>query len=125
MELVLYAQRFHELSTLENGEPYRDVLQGLIDRTRDPEKVAKYEAELAMPPFPMALAYLWNSYWRIRRRKGAGMSGHSPVEWPDIDAFVRLGGERLTPWEVEIIEQLDDAFLAAQVVKSSEPVAVT
>lgn len=76
-----------------------------------------------MPPFPMALAYLWNAYWRMRRRKGAGMSGHAPIEWPDIDAFVRLGGERLAPWEVEIIEQLDDAFLAAQVVKTDEPAA--
>lgn len=60
----------------------------------------------------MALAYLWLAYRRLRRRKGGGM-GPGPIEWPDIDAFLRLSGLSLVPWEIEVIEDLDDAFMGA------------
>jgi hypothetical protein len=29
----------------------------------------------------------------------------------EIDAFVRLSGMRLAPWEIELIEELDDLYL--------------
>lgn len=49
---------------------------------------------------------------RIRRRKGGGF-GLSPIEWPDIDAFVRNSQFNLAPWEIEVVEDLDDMFLIA------------
>lgn len=61
---------------------------------------------------PKALAYLFLAYMRIRRRKGGGF-GLMPIEWPDIDAFLRLSKVSLAPWEVEVIEDLDDMFLVA------------
>lgn len=61
---------------------------------------------------PKALAYLFRVYLRIRRRKGGGF-GLTPIEWPDIDAFVRNSQFRLAPWEVEIIEEIDDLYLNA------------
>nr|DAH82774.1 MAG TPA: INTERFERON-BETA, HELICAL CYTOKINE, IMMUNE SYSTEM [Caudoviricetes sp.] len=36
-----------------------------------------------------------------------------PIEWPDIDAFVRNSGISLCAWEIEVIEDLDDLFLAS------------
>jgi hypothetical protein len=96
--------------TDENGVPYREILDGLIARTNRPERRLEYESELECPPFPSALDYLWRSYSRIRRRKANGFS-ISPIEWPDIDAFVRNARFPLTQWEVEIIEMLDDLFL--------------
>jgi hypothetical protein len=39
------------------------------------------------------------------------MHGPAPIEWPDIDAFVRRAGVSLAPWEIELIEQLDDIYL--------------
>lgn len=91
----------------------------MIERTRRPEKLEQYEADLALPPLPLALSYLWQIYRRLRRRKGGGM-GPSPIEWPDIDAFLRLSGVALVPWEIEVIEDLDDAFMAA-VAAAGEP----
>lgn len=38
--------------------------------------------------------------------------GPSPVSWQDIDAFARRSGVRFSPWEIEIIEKLDDIFLS-------------
>jgi hypothetical protein len=68
---------------------------------------------LETPPFPVALRYLWDVYHRIRGRKAPGFNGPSPIEWPDMDAFCRLSGARLAPWEIELIETIDDIFLRA------------
>lgn len=111
---MTYAEREIALSAIEDGVTYRETLEGLRDRTRDLRKRAKYEAELAVPPFPTALAYLWGAYWRLRRRKGGG-AGPEPITWAEIEAFDRLGGAGLRPWEIEAIESLDDVWLRAQV----------
>ena len=98
----------------EDGVTNRERIKGLLARARKPEKIAGYEAELALPPFPVALDYLWNAYNRIRRRKGGSMGRAGPIEWPDIDAFCRHSRLSLQAWEVEIIEDLDDLYLSAK-----------
>ena len=88
------------------------MLEGLITRCRVPEKRAEYEKELVCPALPGALAYLWMIYRRIRRRKGNSF-GVQPIEWPDIDSFLRHAKYILAPWEIEIIEDIDDLYLIA------------
>ncbi|MBX4944641.1 phage tail assembly chaperone [Rhizobium binae] len=87
----------------------------MLDRTRNnPKKQARLEAEIRLPPFPQSLAYLWSAYNRIRRRKGVGFTGPQPIEWSDIEAFNRMTRMRLAPWEVEVIETLDNLYLDAK-----------
>jgi hypothetical protein len=98
----------------ETGKSLRERLEGRLDRAtakNQMDRAAKYAAQLKTPPFPPCLGYLWDAYHRIRRRKGAGINGPSPIEWPDIDAFVRLSGVHLAPWEIDLIETIDDIFL--------------
>ena len=38
----------------------------------------------------------------------------NPISWPDIDAFVRQSRTVLAPWEIRLIEDLDDLFRVAQ-----------
>jgi hypothetical protein len=66
-----------------------------------------------MPAFPEAMRYLWRAFIRIRRRNAGNGFGATPVTWADLDAYSRLSGLRLLPWEIEIIELLDDALLAS------------
>lgn len=82
-----------------------------MKRTKNAAKRAGYEAELAQPPFPLALAYLWDAFTRMRRRCGSNGYSANPISWSDIDGFDRYSGQRLAPWEVKIIEELDDLFL--------------
>lgn len=82
-----------------------------MKRTRRSEKRAEYEDELWMPDFPMPAMYLWRAYHRIRNRKGGSGFGVSPLEWSDIDSFSRMSGTRLLPWEVAMIERLDDLWI--------------
>lgn len=74
--------------------------------------ISKIEFDLTMPSFPMELEYLWHTYIRLRHRQAPGFSGPAPVGWQDIDAFARRSGIRLAPWEIEVIEAIDDAFIS-------------
>src|SRR5690606_26579517 len=59
------------------------------------------------------LRYLWAIFWRLRRRIRPGMEGPSPITFPDVQAFKDATHERLSPWEVGLIERLDDLYLNA------------
>ncbi|NEM60343.1 hypothetical protein G3V91_22385 [Escherichia coli] len=101
------------MNAVEDGVTWRETLEGLVERTRNPQKLAKFEALLAAPPLPAAGAYLWRAFRRLRSRKGSNGFAMMPIEWPDIDAFVRNSGISLCAWEIEVIEDLDDLFLAS------------
>lgn len=93
----------------KDGVSYRTILEGLIQRSKNPEARAEYESELACPPFPLSLNHIWTAFCRLNARRGSSFS-INPISWGDIDAFVRLTGTVLLPWEVRLIEQLDDIF---------------
>lgn len=84
-------------------------------------RIAEIEAELSMPPFPEPLDYLWRAYLRLRRRIASGFSGPNPVGWQDIDAFIRRAGARFAPWEIEVLERIDDLFVRRD--ESAQPAA--
>lgn len=64
---------------------------------------------------PIELGYLWAAFCRLSARRGSNGFGLNPIGWADIDAFVRLSGTTLMPWEIRVIEQLDDLFRIEQV----------
>lgn len=87
-------------------------MQGLRKRTRNAARRLELDAELAVPPMPEALAYLWQAFLRLSGRRAVNGFAVAPISWSDIDAFVRYSGLRLAPWEVRLIEELDDLFRA-------------
>lgn len=81
-------------------------------RTTNPKRLAAYQAELACPPCPPSLTYLWATFYRLSNRRGSNGFGVNPITWSELDAFTRLSGVRLTPWEIETVEMLDDLYRA-------------
>jgi hypothetical protein len=81
----------------------------MLERTRKPDKRARLEAELETPPLPDELVYLWNYFCRLSSRRRSGFS-IEPIGWQDLAAFIHLTGVRLAPWEIQLIEMLDDLF---------------
>jgi len=71
------------------------------------------EAELALPPFPIELAYLWSAFMRLRRRSAGGLNGPEPVTLQAIETLSRLSCLRFAPWEIKLIEALDDLYLVS------------
>ncbi|MBT9370272.1 hypothetical protein KLP42_10200 [Rhizobium sp. CSW-27] len=111
---MAYAERAFALAAVgDEGVSLRAQLEGQLKRTKKPQRRAEIEAELTLPPFPQTLAHIWQAYHRLRARTAAGFSGPRPITWPDIEAFLRQSGMRFSPWEIEILEALDDAFLTA------------
>ncbi|MCA0032767.1 hypothetical protein [Mesorhizobium sp. B263B2A] len=97
------------LCTVEDGVTLRETLQGLLARAREPKRKAELAAELDVPPLPACLTYLWSTFLRISNRRSAD----APLLWSEIDAFLRVTGRRFDPWEIEMMEALDRAYLMA------------
>lgn len=76
--------------------------------------------ELRSAPLPSAGVYLWDVFMRLHSRRSSNGFGLSPITWGDLDAFIRLTGIRLAPWEVEAIEDLDRAFMTEQARQSRD-----
>lgn len=104
----------------KDGHRECDVLEGLLKRTRRESLRQEIIAALYVPPLPPAVAYLWTVYLRLRNRKASNGFAAAPLEWPDIDAFCRQVRRTLRTWEIEVIEAVDDAFLAAQAGSGEE-----
>lgn len=73
---------------------------------------AELQAELDCPPFPLALNYVWQAWVRLRRRTPVGFNGPNPITIEAIDAFIRRTGLRLDPRDIDLIEAIDDLYLA-------------
>ncbi len=69
---------------------------------------------------PQALAYLWDIFLRLSNRRGSNGFGLDPIGWCDIDAFARLTRVRLSPWEIGLIEMLDNLFRAQHAANSQK-----
>jgi hypothetical protein len=94
-------------------------MQSALERARTPDKVAELERDLAGPPMPEGALYLWVIFRRLSSRRGNNGFGGLPLTYPEIEAFDRLSGARLEPWEIEIIEHLDGLYLEAQIKAAS------
>lgn len=73
-----------------------------------------------VPPLPPAFFFVWDAYIRLRSRKAPGMAGPAPIEWPDIDAFLRVTQSWLPVWAVSLIEQIDNIYLRSASEHASE-----
>lgn len=89
-----------------------ETLKGALARARTPERRAELEADLALPPFPEELRYLWQAFLHIRRRKAGGW-GPEPISDADILAHSQVHGLDLRPWEMAAVFEIDDLWLAS------------
>lgn len=75
------------------------------DRTgKEPERLR------SAPELPVALYPLWDDFLALHRSRAVGM-GTARITFADIDAWQRVTGAVLRPWQIEAIQRADDAFL--------------
>lgn len=63
--------------------------------------------------------HLWSIFWRLRNRV-RNINTHQPITWDDIVHFRDLTRSHIGPFEVGIIEMLDNLFLEAQAEAKNE-----
>lgn len=61
---------------------------------------------------PEPLAYLWGWFCELMARRGTNGFGVNPIGFDELDAWCRVLGRTLTPWEVRVLLRLDDTALA-------------
>lgn len=59
------------------------------------------------------MRYLWRTFQSLHRARGSNGWGPNPISWSDMDAYCRLSGVALDPWEVEAIRAIDDVYFEA------------
>lgn len=82
-----------------------------MQRAKTPERRAELEAELAVPEIPRGGEYLWRIFMRMHARRQSTGIGPARLSLGDFVNFQTLNRTRLAPWEVAILEQLDDVAL--------------
>lgn len=63
--------------------------------------------QLTPPPFPDALAYLWDWFSELAAGLGEGLHGPASLTWVALDAWARRTGTAPRPDEVKALFTLD------------------
>lgn len=55
-----------------------------------------------LPELPQDAAYLWSTFVELKN------ASDGPISYSEMDAYIRLTGETLTPDEIRVIRRLDE-----------------
>lgn len=70
-------------------------------------------AALDGPPVPFQLAHLLEWFGELNAGRTDIRVGANPLTWEGMDAWARLTGRDLRPWEVGLLRALDRTYLLA------------
>jgi hypothetical protein len=91
----------------EDGSPLLDHLLAVERQTGvRPQILAD------APSIPSGCEELWPIFNQLHACRGSNGFGPSRISFVDLDAWQRLNGVRLRPWEIEAIRHADGAYLA-------------
>jgi hypothetical protein len=97
----------------EQGVSKREHLMQVINSS--PEDSKSYESALEqlenISEIPFYIEHIWIWFWQISNGRSAGMSGPNALTWQDIKAWKDLLQVQIRPVEVEIIYEIDRAYL--------------
>lgn len=97
----------------DSGSTRRDSLMQILNHA--PEGSEMYDSALAQledaPEIPFYLEHIWTWFWQVHRGRTYGMSGPSPLTWPDIQSWTTLLQTNIRPIEVEILKEIDSVYL--------------
>lgn len=71
----------------------------------------KRPPELDVPPLPSHARQVWHTFLALHRKRRSGMSAPEGIADSEILSWQHLHGVRLSPWELQAIDELDAAFL--------------
>ena len=81
----------------------------LLDVERQTGKTPKELADL--PEQPEGTEFVWQMFNELSMTRGVGLAGALPITYGEIDAYQRVTGLTLQPFELQAIRELDMTFL--------------
>lgn len=105
---MAFARRQFELSAPQgDGQPLIAHLQSVQKQTgRVHEMIAE------APPLPAGCSQLWDDFLELHNSRGAGLGGAMRITFADMDAWQRVRGAHLQPWEVDCLLKADSMWLS-------------
>lgn len=76
------------------------------------EATGRPPAELAVAPMPDSVDGVWGAFISLANTRGSSGFGPCAISLSEIDAWQRLNHCTLTPWEIDTLLALDQAWLA-------------
>lgn len=92
-----------------DGATLRTHLQRLA---RNTHRIDSRLAELCRPLAPSCVG-VWSAFTSLNRTRAHGPAGPQPISLQDIESWQRLQRVHLTPWEVDLVVDLDSALRGA------------
>ena len=89
----------------QTGLPLNDVL-------------AKFGLE--EPDIPAGWEVFWEWFWELSSGRGHTGFGPQPLSWQDMEAWARISGIELQPWQALVFRAMDQAWLAAVAKRSKD-----
>lgn len=114
-DLLCEAVRIHtDLNQqMEGGGTKREHLEN-IEKQTGRQQLPDYE-------IPFAGQHLWDWFWQLSNRRQSGF-GASLVSYTEIRSWLEVRKPLIHDWEIEILIQMDQAFLQAhQELGKTEP----
>lgn len=65
------------------------------------------------PELPVSMLPLWEDFLELHQSRGSTGFGPARIGFADIDAWQRVRGVTLAPWQVDAIRRADEAYLSA------------
>ena len=69
------------------------------------------DPSLEADTLPAAGVALWDVFVELQSERESGMNGAGRIPLTSIEAWTRLNGVELTPWEVTTLKAMDGAVL--------------
>lgn len=85
--------------------------EGQQDATREEYNAAFGVVSPEPPEIPDAIAHVWAWFWELSARRAPGFDSITPLSYSDIYHWSALTRTQITPSEIAILIQTDDAFL--------------
>lgn len=70
------------------------------------------------PELPVGGEIAWKAFAHLSRSRGHNGFGCLPIGFGEIDAWQRVMSTKLAAWEVEIILELDEAYLEVKALEA-------
>lgn len=76
---------------------------------------------LDAPACPAGCDELWTIFNELHSCRGSSGFGPQRITYTDLDAFQRVSGTKLQPWEIDAIQRADRAFLSDWAERNAKP----
>jgi hypothetical protein len=105
----------HQLSLgkrQKDGSSLRDNLESVYRQTgKMPDQLKQVEVN-------EAILYIWQWFCQLSSKRQSGMNGPLPTTFTEMKAWSEMTGIVPDPWEVSVLEQLDQLYLQSASKKS-------